>query len=190
MLQSFVRNLVCQFVRPVFTSEEKITQTSSHHQTGTYYCRATKCYLFRSAQPLVGASNSRSASDEDFLKRIGGDEELCILDCRPRLNAFANQIGGKGTELKRFYPSSEVHFLDIDNIHVVRNSFNALEKVVMGNENEMTFGKSVEDTGWLLYVRRILAGSCLLLDEMHGKRRNVLVRGVRAREFQYRLLYL
>ena len=45
----------------------------------------------------------------------------------------------------------------------------------MGNENEMTFGKSVEDTGWLLYVRRILAGSCLLLDEMHGKRRNVLV---------------
>ena len=91
MLQSFVRNLVCQFVRPVFTSEEKITRTSNHHQTGTYYCRATKCYLFRSAQPLVGASNSRSASDEDFLKRIGGDEELCILDCRPRLNAFANQ---------------------------------------------------------------------------------------------------
>ena len=144
----------------------------------TYYDSVKHCSLFRSAQPLVGASNSRNTADEDFLKRIGGDQELCILDCRPRLNAFANQIGGKGTELKRFYPFCEVHFLDIDNIHVVRNSLNALEKVVTENGNEMNFQRNVEDTGWLMYLRRILAGSCLLLEEMHGKGKNVLVRAV------------
>jgi len=49
-----------------------------------------------------------------------------------------------------------------------------LEAAIGGSE--MTFLKSVEDTGWLMHVRRILSGTCLVLDKMHsGKGKNVLV---------------
>jgi len=72
-------------------------RSKSRLPTCTYYCREKKRSLWRSAQPLVGAGNARSSMDEMFLKRIGDDDDLCVLDCRPKLNAFANQLGGKGT---------------------------------------------------------------------------------------------
>jgi hypothetical protein len=54
-----------------------------------------------------------------------------MLTGRPRLNAMANTLKGKGTERVAHYGEDavELYFLDIANIHVVRTSLQAVAKV-------------------------------------------------------------
>jgi myotubularin-related protein 1/2 len=50
--------------------------------------------------------------------------KLVILDARPSVNAKANRAKGGGYE---DYPWCTLRFMDIQNIHVVRKSLNALK---------------------------------------------------------------
>ena len=62
-----------------------------------------------------------------------------IVDARPKLNAFANQAAGKGFEHAAHYGARcTVTFLEIDNIHTMRGSIEALLKAcqsIAENEN-------------------------------------------------------
>jgi hypothetical protein len=49
-----------------------------------------------------------------------------IIDARPLTNAIAQTAMGAGTENESNYPGSKLVFLGIENIHVVRDSFNKL----------------------------------------------------------------
>lgn len=46
-----------------------------------------------------------------------------IYDARPFMNAVGNKLAGKGFENTTMYTNSEIFFLDIHNIHKVRDSF-------------------------------------------------------------------
>lgn len=48
--------------------------------------------------------------------------KMCILDARPKANAVANKAKGFGYESSSAYPAAPLTFLDIHNIHVMRNS--------------------------------------------------------------------
>lgn len=98
-------------------------------------------------QSSIGASSRSSAQrqrlESSFMKpaaipqrltapRTGsqaqkdGAFDLAILDCRPHKNALGNVAKGGGWELADNYHNCCVTFLDIENIHVVRNSFRQL----------------------------------------------------------------
>ncbi|KAG9396262.1 Phosphoinositide 3-phosphatase-like protein [Carpediemonas membranifera] len=100
-----------------FRSKGRIPMLSYRHPTGVT--------LSRSAQPLSGMT-TRSPADEKLIDLMRTTPPQCdrlyIFDCRPRLNAMANQMAGKGTE-GMFYGSSRVRYLNIANIHAVRNSY-------------------------------------------------------------------
>lgn len=49
-----------------------------------------------------------------------------IYDARPFMNAVGNKIAGKGYENINCYKNCEIYFLEIHNIHKVRDSFNKL----------------------------------------------------------------
>ena len=74
--------------------------------------------------------SNRSDEDELMLRLIGNPrtrefykdqpKNLHIYDARPYINAYANRLNGKGYELTDHYKNAEIFFMDIDNIHHVK----------------------------------------------------------------------
>lgn len=65
--------------------------------------------------------SSAAESDDNFLSSDSANRnKLLIFDARPRVNAFANKVSGAGFEGASNYPFSTLSFLNIPNIHTVR----------------------------------------------------------------------
>jgi myotubularin-related protein 1/2 len=100
--------------------------------------------LLRCSQPLVGVAGRRSREDERYLQFImeanAQSHKLFITDARPSANAIANKAKGGGYESEDAYQNAELVFLDIHNIHVMRESLRKLK--------ELCF-PTVEETRWL-----------------------------------------
>eukprot|EP00602_Paraphysomonas_sp_CaronLab_P004242 CAMPEP_0185028042 /NCGR_PEP_ID=MMETSP1103-20130426/13482_1 /TAXON_ID=36769 /ORGANISM="Paraphysomonas bandaiensis, Strain Caron Lab Isolate" /LENGTH=831 /DNA_ID=CAMNT_0027562281 /DNA_START=33 /DNA_END=2528 /DNA_ORIENTATION=+ len=131
--------------------------------------------IWRSAQPKIGAYGS-CVQDETYLDIIAhscvsrlspegliktsGVPLLHILDCRPKTSAMANRAAGAGYEPSANYPNTKLDFMNIGNIHVMRESLRALSTLFTypGNltGSDVTFGKQIEDTNWLTHVRLVL----------------------------------
>ena len=58
-----------------------------------------------------------------------------------------------GYESETFYPNAELVFLDIPNIHVMRESLRKLKEVVYPTIDEPHWLSSVDQTHWLEYIR-------------------------------------
>ena len=78
---------------------------------------ATKSTLTRCSQPLVGALTRSCEYDEAMVSAIRtaspGSSTLFIMDARPRINAYGNQMMGAGFELASKYPNTRLEFMDI-----------------------------------------------------------------------------
>lgn len=146
------------------------------------------CSITRSSQPLVGIGQNRSLEDEQLLDAInqasiinpkstvGNFKPLVVIDARPKLNAQANQAVGKGFEVGKAYENCRVLFMNIENIHVMRKSLHALEDIInTGEVDEVHWHRSLEATGWLLHVRRVLSASVHIVHNVHHEELNVLV---------------
>jgi hypothetical protein len=95
----------------------------------------TKAALCRSSQPMAGLSGNTIEFDRKLCLSIKNAAPmqlpLRIADARPRLNANANAVQGKGFENVTFLGGAanvSLVFLDIENIHVVRSSFNKVKE--------------------------------------------------------------
>lgn len=86
-----------------------------------------KVGLWRSSQSLPGFSTNRCLEDEAMLRAIGiGTKDgfmVKIYDARPYLSAVANKMNGKGYENRSFYSNTDIKFLEIGNIHKVRDAY-------------------------------------------------------------------
>ena len=79
---------------------------------------------------MVGLKKNRSEADEAHLMEIraaSSNKTLYILDARPKTNAMANQAKGAGYENTQFYKNTVIEFLNIDHIHVMRDSHKRLQ---------------------------------------------------------------
>jgi len=114
--------------------------------------------LARSSQPLTGVFKKRSSNDELLLSALIADpndtaqaraispvwsdpktndaapSSLCIFDARPLINAVANAAHGGGTEIMSNYPFATLTYLNIDNIHVVREALGELRAYLVRKE--------------------------------------------------------
>ena len=95
----------------------------------------SKVPLCRAAQPLSGLSG-RLATEADVKMCLAikhhcpTGKQLRIADARPRLNANANALAGKGFESVAAFGGPSVvqlAFLDIENIHIMRASLLKLQ---------------------------------------------------------------
>lgn len=57
-------------------------------------------------------------------------QKVVIVDARSYAAAVANRARGGGVECHEYYPSSEVVFMNLPNIHAVRKSFQALRALL------------------------------------------------------------
>eukprot|EP00003_Mantamonas_plastica_P029268 TRINITY_DN68_c0_g1_i10.p1 TRINITY_DN68_c0_g1~~TRINITY_DN68_c0_g1_i10.p1 ORF type:complete len:1216 (-),score=382.55 TRINITY_DN68_c0_g1_i10:437-4084(-) len=145
--------------------------------------------LMRCAQPLVGMTNARSLDDEYLVRVVYDmqptDENLVIVDCRPKANAVANTLRGGGYESTTVYENCDMVFANIDNIHVMRSSLNRLMDLcslvtpdaMNGTLNFQDSGwlSKIEATNWLDHVRLVLQTSLNVAQNIHLQRRSVLV---------------
>jgi hypothetical protein len=133
-----------EIVVPSSSSDAEIRGSASFRSRGRFPAVSWvygPVSLSRAAQPKTGLLNKVSADDEQLVQRLcvadresaafvgaeglPNDAEGCnlvIFDARPALNARANQVKGGGCENTARYKGCRFVFLDIDNIHVVRDA--------------------------------------------------------------------
>ena len=78
---------------------------------------------------------------------------LVIFDARSSLAEMGNKLMGKGAEDTRNYEKTKVLFMEIQNIHAVRASTDALQTLCEDQSDSQWLSK-LEDTGWLLRPRQ------------------------------------
>ncbi|KAJ7970528.1 Phosphatidylinositol-3-phosphatase myotubularin-1 [Quillaja saponaria] len=129
----------------------------------------------------------------------GAQRKLYIADARPRKNALANGAMGGGSESSSNYFQSEIVFFGIDNIHAMRDSFARLRDYLdtygatssdgmssflrhggwtWGGGNLSSMSASVStlgDSGWLIHVQSVLAGSAWIAARVALESASVLV---------------
>ena len=157
-------------------SEHELQQIIQFRSKGripaiTYYHK-TNGIILRSSQPMVGLKMGRCLSDEKLLEKcalISKNQKLFIIDCRPKLAASANLLKGMGYEDIKNYNRCELMFLDIDNIHKMRESYNNLKDCIkllqynhISENEEQTL---IHNTKWLYYLNKIMKGSCISVEK-------------------------
>mmetsp|Transcript_1686 Transcript_1686/g.3145 ORF Transcript_1686/g.3145 Transcript_1686/m.3145 type:complete len:1001 (-) Transcript_1686:1399-4401(-) len=172
----------------------------------TYVHRATRACLTRSAQTLSTSGSKNLQSDVNLLnmyRTSGWFNELresefrpatyYIFDARSMLAAMANMAAGRGTEEVDNYIHTEIVFCGIDNIHVMRASYEALCKAVLMDakcclsemdsihqtsiqkntstishrEEQFDFMKRVDASNWITHCSKVLMASVLVAEKLH-----------------------
>ena len=139
--------------------------------------------ITRGAQPMTGLMFARSVHDEEYLEqiRLANDaaKPLHILDCRPFVNSVANCAVQGGWESASYYTGCRVAFLDIANIHSVRDSFLKMRS---------TFGScrfpgaqpsavllGVAKSAWYDHISSVLQGVAQVVRRVGGAHESVFV---------------
>ena len=118
--------------------------------------------LYRSSQPMVtfpqsGLRTSRSPEDERYLRAMVPEGfSLVVFDARPFLNAQVNRATGGGVEATANYEMMNVEFLNVPNIHAVRDAYTALQSC--NSVPDSKYLSAVEKSGWLDLLSNLIAG--------------------------------
>ncbi|XP_071533581.1 phosphatidylinositol-3,5-bisphosphate 3-phosphatase MTMR2 isoform X2 [Panulirus ornatus] len=135
--------------------------------------------ITRCAQPLVGVSGKRSRDDECYIQHImdanAQSHKIFIMDARPSVNAVANKAKGGGYESEDAYQNAEVQFLDIHNIHVMRESLRKLQEVCYPHIDNAHWLSNLEATHWLDHIRCVLSGALRIADKVESHKTSVVV---------------
>ncbi|CAN0165701.1 unnamed protein product, partial [Discosporangium mesarthrocarpum] len=123
--------------------------------------------------PVAGArAGTRTGVDDDSIKdvtwqsrepRAGREAVLRIVDARPMISAKGNLILGKGHEVISRLGGSRratLTFLEIPNIHAMRESFNALVTACSSADDEdSSWLQQLHSSRWLEYISYTLRGA-------------------------------
>lgn len=70
-------------------------------------------------------------------------------------------------EAEDAYQNVEVIFLDIHNIHVMRESLRKLKEICFPANDDQKWLSAVDSTLWLKHIKCILAGAVRIVDKVH-----------------------
>uniref|UniRef100_A0A3B5BIC2 phosphatidylinositol-3,5-bisphosphate 3-phosphatase n=1 Tax=Stegastes partitus TaxID=144197 RepID=A0A3B5BIC2_9TELE len=139
----------------------------------------TQATIVRCSQPLVGPSDRRCKEDERFLQIImdanAQSHKLTIFDARQSSVAITNKAKDGGYESESFYPNVELNFLEIPNIHVMRESLRKMKDVVYPTIDEAHWHSAIDQTHWLEYIRLLLSGAAKVADKLESGKTSVVV---------------
>uniref|UniRef100_UPI00398F0ED6 myotubularin-related protein 1b isoform X2 n=1 Tax=Pristiophorus japonicus TaxID=55135 RepID=UPI00398F0ED6 len=135
--------------------------------------------ITRCSQPMVGTNDKRCKEDEKYLQTImdanAQSHKLIIFDARQSSVADANKAKGGGYESETAYSNAELIFLEIHNIHVMRESLRKLKDVVYPVIDESKWFSNIDSTHWLEYIRILLAGAVRIADKIESAKTSVVV---------------
>uniref|UniRef100_A0A8C1FYU7 phosphatidylinositol-3,5-bisphosphate 3-phosphatase n=1 Tax=Cyprinus carpio TaxID=7962 RepID=A0A8C1FYU7_CYPCA len=136
----------------------------------------TQATIVRCSKPMVGPTDRRCKEDEHYLQTIidanAQSHKLTIFDARQNIVAKAKD---GGLENENFYPNMDLNFLEIPNIHVMRESLRKLKEVVYPTIDEPHWHSAIDATHWLQYIRLLLAGAVKIADKVESSKSSVVV---------------
>nr|XP_013811481.1 PREDICTED: myotubularin-related protein 2 isoform X1 [Apteryx mantelli mantelli] len=171
-------------VVPVNIPDEELKRVASFRSRGripvlSWIHPESQATITRCSQPMVGVSGKRSKEDEKYLQAImdsnAQSHKIFIFDARPSVNAVANKAKGGGYESEDAYQNAELVFLDIHNIHVMRESLRKLKEILYPNIEETHWLSNLESTHWLEHIKLILAGALRIADKVESGKTSVVV---------------
>uniref|UniRef100_A0A665WWN9 Phosphatidylinositol-3,5-bisphosphate 3-phosphatase MTMR2 n=1 Tax=Echeneis naucrates TaxID=173247 RepID=A0A665WWN9_ECHNA len=169
---------------PVNIPDEEVKRVAAFRAKGripvlSWIHPESQATVTRCSQPMVGVNGKRSKEDEKYLQAImdanAQSHKLFIFDARPSVNAAANKMKGGGYESEDAYQNAELVFLDIHNIHVMRESLRKLKDVVYPNIEDSHWLSNLESTHWLEHIKLILAGALRIADKVESGKTSVVV---------------
>uniref|UniRef100_A0A8C2YXQ4 Phosphatidylinositol-3,5-bisphosphate 3-phosphatase MTMR2 n=1 Tax=Cyclopterus lumpus TaxID=8103 RepID=A0A8C2YXQ4_CYCLU len=169
---------------PVNIPDEELKRVAAFRAKGrmpvlSWIHPESQATVTRCSQPMVGVNGKRSKEDEKYLQAImdanAQSHKLFIFDARPSVNAAANKMKGGGYESEDAYQNAELVFLDIHNIHVMRESLRKLKDVVYPNIEDSHWLSNLESTHWLEHIKLILAGALRIADKVESGKTSVVV---------------
>uniref|UniRef100_A0A8C1WFL5 phosphatidylinositol-3,5-bisphosphate 3-phosphatase n=1 Tax=Cyprinus carpio TaxID=7962 RepID=A0A8C1WFL5_CYPCA len=99
----------------------------------------------------------------------------CVFQALSWSLCFWNMAKDGGYENESFYINVELNFLEIPNIHVMRESLRKLKEVVYPAIDQQRWFSSVDSTHWLEYIRLLLAGAVRIADRLESGKTSVVV---------------
>jgi protein tyrosine/serine phosphatase len=113
---------------------------------------------------LRGDSESEVEAKDEKPKVYGAQKRNLIVDARPSLNAMVNQAQGMGTEDMSNYKFAAKMYLDIQNIHVMRESLNKVIDAL--KDSDLTpLGPNrdlLHKSGWLKHIAKVSEGVAMI----------------------------
>ncbi|EFA75615.1 GRAM domain-containing protein [Heterostelium album PN500] len=138
--------------------------------------------IVRSSQPVIGVTGKRCLEDEKLIENIRlanlDSERVYIMDARPQINAVANQVMGMGYEgTKSTYSNCVLKFLNIENIHKMREAQKKLFKTSMYEKEYDRYQLKLEKATniWLEHIRSILCGVTEIVDVIRYLKSSVII---------------
>lgn len=141
------------------------------------------CAFDRGTQGTRTRHNSTASSDSNPPSPEGSHEEvemeepkkILIVDARSYTSAVTNRARGGGCECAEYYPSAEIQFMSLGNIHVIRKSFHALRQLCSSQPDIPNWLSLLERTMWLQHMSGLLAASMVVCHAIERSGRPVLV---------------
>ncbi|KAG8195485.1 hypothetical protein JTE90_010789 [Oedothorax gibbosus] len=169
---------------PAAASDEDLRAVANFRSRGrlpvlSWIHPESQATITRCSQPLVGVGSKRNKDDERYIQMImdanAQSHKIFIMDARPSVNAVANKARGGGYESEDAYQNAELIFLDIHNIHVMRESLRKLKEVGFPSIDETHWLSSVESTHWLEHIRFIMTGALRIAHKLESNKTSVVV---------------
>lgn len=85
------------------------------------------------------------------------------------------QAKGGGYENEDAYQNAELVFLDIHNIHVMRESLRKLKDICFPVIDDSHWLSNIEASHWLEHIKCILAGAIRIADKVESNKTSVVV---------------
>ncbi|XP_049317665.1 myotubularin-related protein 4 isoform X5 [Bactrocera dorsalis] len=123
------------------------------------------------------SSESTPSSTDGSHEEVTMDEvqKVLIVDARSYASAVTNRARGGGCECIEYYPSAEIEFMNLGNIHVIRRSFQSLRQLCASPADSQNWLGSLEKTFWLQHLSGLLAATITVCHAIEKKGRPVLV---------------
>ncbi|KAG4070158.1 hypothetical protein HA402_003848 [Bradysia odoriphaga] len=128
------------------------------------------------------SSDSAPSSPEGSHEEVTVDEvkennfqKILIVDARSYTSAVTNRARGGGCECAEYYPCSEIQFMSLGNIHVIRKSFHALRQLCASPPDIPNWLSLLERTMWFQHMSGLLAASMTVCHTIERQGRPVLV---------------
>ncbi|XP_071946377.1 phosphatidylinositol-3,5-bisphosphate 3-phosphatase MTMR3-like isoform X2 [Antedon mediterranea] len=125
----------------------------------------------------TSAGESSDSSDSGSVS--GGytpdKKSILLLDARSYTAAVANRAKGGGCECSEYYPSCEIQFMGLPNIHSVRKTFHSIRSICSSSEHQPNWLSSLENSKWLHHLSLLLSSAVIIVNAINKEQRPVVV---------------
>ncbi|KAI0603309.1 protein-tyrosine phosphatase-like protein [Biscogniauxia sp. FL1348] len=126
---------------------------------------------------LIAADDANYDSKTGKRLVYGAQQSNLIVDARPTINAVVMQAMGKGSENMEYYKFAKKAYLNIENIHVMRESLSTvIDAIKDGDISRLPPNRDLLiKSNWLKHITGILDGSALIARQVGIRHSHVLI---------------